>query len=85
MRRWRDSDATYVAVGGTGSISCVGITEGDAAEAASRRAPLGFRAEVAELREGIRRERREAVDASILSGSARPDWGEASWTAPDLR
>lgn len=64
MNRWWDSEAASVGgsrIGGTGSISCLAITDRDAEEAAARRAPLGFRADVPD------------------------DWGEAGWTAPDLR
>lgn len=54
--------AKFVTANGSGSISCLAITEDDASEAQARRGPLGF-----------------------APAPVSEDWGEAAWTARDVR
>lgn len=78
---WRDGDARSAYVGGTGSISCRGITEEQASEAESRRGPLGFATATEALQEVVSKElsrRAAAVEVMVR------DLGECVWTARDL-
>lgn len=70
-------------VGGTGSISCRGITEDQAAEADARRGPLGFSRSESPLELRVIRDSPDDWDKIVQE--ARAEWGEADWTARDLR
>jgi hypothetical protein len=77
---WRDGDTRYAYVGGTGSISCLGLTEEQGLAAERRRGPLGFHT-VQEATRAAVAARAEKVEALVVKALAAA--GEAAWTARD--
>lgn len=93
MSRWNDARSlnnrpTYV--GGTGSISCLGLTPEEGADAEARRGPLGFsevRLPGGDIRHLFDESRVDTLDEPTVDGRFDPwfdPWGEALWTARDL-
>lgn len=78
---WRDGDDEYVSVGGTGSISCLGLTTEEGLEAERRRGPLGFHTALEEATRAAVAARAEETERLVVAALTAA--GEAAWTARD--